>query len=118
MHNTYTEPSALPGLLQDAEKSFPQKILGDISLTTGIFKVKFWTPVGCSHLQNRKITKFCLIISKADVTPAILSRDFVARLYRAIKSQHVDVQLHAATLLRKQATQTGLLMIFLQVVHF
>jgi len=43
---------------------------------------------------------------KTDVTPAILSRDFVARLHRAIKSQHATVQLHAATLSRKQPKST------------
>jgi len=39
-------------------------------------------------------------IFKTGVTPAILSRDFVARLNRAIKSQHATVQLRAATLSR------------------
>ena len=34
---------------------------------------------------------------QTDVTPAILSRDFDARLYRAIKSQRSTVQLHAAS---------------------
>jgi len=41
-----------------------------------------------------------------DVTPAILSRDFVARLYRAIKSQRATVQLHVETLPRKQTKPT------------
>ena len=44
--------------------------------------------------------------SKTDVTPATLSRDFVAPLYRAIMSQCATVQLHAATLSRKQIKQT------------
>jgi len=44
--------------------------------------------------------------SKTDVTPATLSREFVARLYRAIKSQRATVQLHAATLSHKQIKQT------------
>jgi len=54
--------------------------------------------------------------SKTDVTPATLSRDFVAPLYRAIMSQRATVQLHAATLSRKQIKQTWLITIFLLVV--
>jgi len=45
-------------------------------------------------------------VSKTDVTPAILSSDFVARLYRATKSQHATLQLHAATLSHKQTKPT------------
>ena len=46
-------------------------------------------------------------IKPTDVTPEIFyTRDFVARLYRAIKSQHATVQLHAATLSRTQTKQT------------
>jgi len=37
------------------------------------------------------------------VTPAILSRDFVAQLYRATKLQHATVMSHTATLSHKQA---------------
>jgi len=44
--------------------------------------------------------------SKTDVTPATLSREFVARLYRAIKSQRATVQLHTATLSHKKIKQT------------
>ena len=54
--------------------------------------------------------------SKTDVTPATLSHDFVAPLYRAIMSQRATVQLHAATLSRKQIKQTWLITIFLLVV--
>jgi len=54
--------------------------------------------------------------SKTDVTPATLSREFVARLYRAIKSQRATVQLHAATLSHKQIKQTWLITTFLLVV--
>jgi len=42
--------------------------------------------------------------------------DFVARLYRAIKSQHATLQLHSATLSSKQTKPTWPMMIFLLVL--
>ena len=46
---------------------------------------------------------------KTDVTRAILSRDFVTRLHRAMKLQRATVQLHAATLSRKQTKPARLI---------
>jgi len=59
------------------------------------------------YLSKELVTKTSDILtcaSKTDVTPAILSRDFVARLYRAIMSQRATVQLHAATLSQTNMT--------------
>jgi len=67
-----------------------------------------------SHLTAERTKKFSafgpwrlLDNPKTDGTRAILSRDFVARLYRATKSQRgATVQLHVATLSRKQTKRT------------
>jgi len=66
-----------------------------------------------SHLTAERTKKFSafgpwrlLYHPKTDGTRAILSRDFVARLYRATKSQCATVQLYAATLSRKQTKRT------------
>jgi len=80
--------------------------------------------LACVHLALFLALSFCCTHSaatgggppKTDVTRAILSRDFVAQLYRAIIWQRATVQLHAATLSRKQTKPTRLIMTLLQVV--
>ena len=59
-------------------------------------------PAACAQRQTDRTTTTRL----RPMSHLRLSRDFVARLHRAIESQRVTVQLHAATLPRKQTKRT------------
>ena len=85
--------------IRERQKTLCRKYIGNVTNVA----VAVATPASGTRQHSGSLT---LSFAQTKVSDRCHTCEFVARLHRAIMSQHATVQLHAATLSRKQTEPT------------